>query len=428
MEGGLRVGAAEVEITPPVGTAMCGGIKPRLSEGVEDPLTIKAVVVESGGRRLAYVLADLCALTRREGDAAVALASQRTGLAPENILWAASHTHTGPYVIPFFGAEESVVNSAWLATVPARFADAVEAACGRLRPAAMSRMRGYCNNVCHNRRLRYKDGREVNTWLLNRGEEAAQCLGAAGPVDPEVGIVCFDDAAGRPIAVLWQFALHTNTNFGKRFSADSPAVVAARLRERFGPEVISLYMPGTCGDINAIVRGHRAVGDILSEVVLGCLERRTPVVGPVALGARKEEFTAPWRDVTTDQQARIAASQWPPAAGEAFRQELEIMRAAPARVDRTVLQAWRIGDTGFASLPGEVFVEYGLQIKERSPFPWTWPVELGGDYIGYMVTRQAWEAGGYESLIARSARPSVEAVEGMVARAIALLGELARGG
>lgn len=422
----LRVGAAEVDITPPVGTPMCGGIKPRPSEGVEDPLTAKAIVLESGGKRLAYVLLDLCALERTTGDAAVEMASQRTGIPPENIVWAASHTHTGPYVIPFFGEEKSIVDEKWLATIPGKFADAVEAACKRLRPAAVSRTRGYCNNVCHNRRLRYKDGREINTWLLHCGEQEVQCLGAAGPVDPEVGVLCFDGEGGKPLAVLWHFSLHTNTNFGKYFSADYPAVVAARIRERFGPDVISLYMPGTCGDINTIVRGYRAVGDILSEVILSQLMRRKPVCGPVALAAKKEDFTAEWRDVAVDQEARIHSSQWPPSAGEAFRQEVDIMRRMGRRSDRTVLQAWRIGDTGFASLPGEVFVEYGLRIKEKSPFPWTYPVELGGDYIGYMVTAQAWKAGGYESLICRSARPSVEAVEGMVDRTIGMLGDLWR--
>jgi hypothetical protein len=93
---------------------------------------------------------------------------------------------------------------------------------------------------------------------------------------------------------------------------------------------------------------------------------------------------------------------------------------------KTLLQAWRIGDTGFVSLPGELFVEWGLKIKGESPFPWTFPVEMGGDYLGYLVTEQAWKAGGYESLIARSARPSWEGAEMMVNEALDMLNELFR--
>ena len=50
-------------------------------------------------------------------------------------------------------------------------------------------------------------------------------------------------------------------------------------------------------------------------------------------------------------------------------------------------------------------------------------MELRGDYLGYLVTHQAWEAGGYESLIARSAKPSPEGVEMMVDAALDMLGE-----
>ncbi|MGD2174632.1 MAG: hypothetical protein PVJ27_04445, partial [Candidatus Brocadiaceae bacterium] len=59
-----------------------------------------------------------------------------------------------------------------------------------------------------------------------------------------------------------------------------------------------------------------------------------------------------------------------------------------------------------------------------SPFAWTYPVELGGDYLGYLVTPQAWEEGGYESLIARSARPSPEGVSLMVDEALDMLRRL----
>ena len=40
----LLVGAAEVDITPPVGTALAGSTTPRTSVGIDDPLTIKADV------------------------------------------------------------------------------------------------------------------------------------------------------------------------------------------------------------------------------------------------------------------------------------------------------------------------------------------------------------------------------------------------
>ncbi len=419
----LLVGAAEVEITPPVGTALAGSLQPRPSLGIQDPLTFKALVLESGGVKLAYVLADLIALEREVGDKAVALASRRTGIPAAHIVWAASHTHTGPYTLASLFAGKNIVNRRWLAGLPEKFAQAVGRALQARRPARMSRTRGYNSGLIHNRRLKFKDGREINTWLINRGEADVQCLGAAAPIDPEIGIVCFDDERGRPIAVLWHYSLHTNANFGPRFSADYPGVVAGRLRERFGPDVVPIFVPGAEADINPLGT-YRQVGDALADVIIERLERRRPRRGGVLLGALKQEVVVPYRDFTVDQEQRIKDSQWPPDCQEVFRQELKLMRRAGIREDRTLIQAWRMAEVGFASLPGELFLEWGLKIKAESPFPWTFPVELGADCLGYLVTEQAWKGGGYEALISRWTRPSVAGVAGMVATALDLLRRL----
>lgn len=424
----LQIGTAEVDITPPVGTLLCGGIQPRVSKGIQDPLYAKAIVLESGSKRLAYVILDLCALTRREGDRAVKLAARRTGMPEECIVWAASHTHTGPYVFPFFGAKgRSVINEKWLAGVPDKIAESVARAQAAMQPAVMSRSRAYCFNVQHNRRLRFKDGREINTWLLNKGEDT-QCISSAGPIDPEIGIISFEDLKGRMLAVMFHFTLHANTNFGQFFSGDYPAVVAARLAEKYGRGCSTFYLPGACGNINSIVPGYRNIGNIIADKIIDKLDGRNPVTGEILLGAAKREITVPYRDLDVDQEKRIVASQWNELAQNAFRKELSIMRKAKARSDKTILQAWRIGGVGFASVPGELFVEWGIKIKQESPFDWTYPVELGGDYIGYLVTEQAWKAGGYESLICRSARPSVEGVSSMVDNVLEMLGGLRAAG
>ncbi len=77
----LLVGVAEVDITPPVGTLLAGSLKPRASVGVGNPLYAKAIVLESGGTRLAYIALDLISVERGfGGDEALALASQATGI------------------------------------------------------------------------------------------------------------------------------------------------------------------------------------------------------------------------------------------------------------------------------------------------------------------------------------------------------------
>lgn len=425
----LLVGVSEVDITPPVGTFMCGSLAPRRAVGIEDPLLAKAIVLQVGDARIAYVILDLAVLKRDVGDAAVALASEQTGIPPEHIVWATSHTHTGPYTDDLFphGGEDPV-NREWLASLPAKFAECVIRADQTKVPARMTRQRGYLNNFSHNRRLRFKDGREINTWLLNGGEDEVQSVGSAGPIDPEIGILAFDDEAGNLLAVLFNYCLHTNTNFGMSFSADYPGVVASRIRERFGPNVSTLFMPGPCGDLNTAGGRYREVGDALAGVIIKKLNGREPSQEVPELGAMKREIVVPYRDLKVPQEDRIRASQWTPESQDYFRRNLEFMREQGVTEVRTILQAWRIGEIGFASLPGELFIEWGLAIKQDSPFPWTYPVELGADYVGYLVTQQAWEAGGYESLISTVAPVDVRGVEMMKDSACEMLESLYAGG
>ena len=107
----LRVGTAEVDITPPVGTLLAGSLKPRTSVGVETPLLAKAIVLESAGQRLAYVALDIVSLARdMGGDEAVRRASAATGIPEDHIVYACSHTHTGPYT---HKRRQQFINAAW---------------------------------------------------------------------------------------------------------------------------------------------------------------------------------------------------------------------------------------------------------------------------------------------------------------------------
>ncbi|MFA5645550.1 MAG: hypothetical protein WDA18_04255 [Candidatus Ratteibacteria bacterium] len=422
----LRIGVAEIEITPPLGTPLCGALIPRVSIGTSDPLYIKAIVMESGGKRLAYVVFDLIALTRQFGDEGVKRSSERTGIPQEHIVWTATHTHTGPYVTPLF-SDSSVVNEQWRSTLPEKMASCVEIADNAKVPAKVCRLRDFHWGLSQNRRIMLKNGSTVNTWNLGEVSEELQFTGMAGPIDPEIGIFSFEDYSGQLLAVMFHFTLHTNSNFGQKFSGDYPAVVAARVRERFGAQVVTLFLPGACADINKTIPSYRDIGNALSEKIIAAIERRVPQNGSLLLSAIKRDVRVPRRDAWADYEVRIASSGFNDKLQEIFRQELLYLQKEGKKDDTSIVQAWRMGDTAFVSFPRELFVEWGLKIKRESLFPWTYPVELGGDYLGYLVTERAWKEGGYESLLARSARPAPEGAALLVDHGLQMLRQLYEG-
>jgi len=62
----------------------------------------------------------------------------------------------------------------------------------------------------------------------------------------------------------------------------------------------------------------------------------------------------------------------------------------------TEVQAMALNDTAIVGVPGEVFVEYELEIREKSPYKYTFVSELANDSIGYVPIPKAYEEGGYE--------------------------------
>ena len=87
------------------------------------------------------------------------------------------------------------------------------------------------------------------------------------------------------------------------------------------------------------------------------------------------------------------------------------------------VQAFRLArDVAVVLLPGEVFVELGLEIKRRSPFANTLVIELSNDNPAYIPTEKAFGEGSYEIVNSRIAPGGGER---MVAEALRLLDGLA---
>jgi hypothetical protein len=81
--------------------------------------------------------------------------------------------------------------------------------------------------------------------------------------------------------------------------------------------------------------------------------------------------------------------------------DVEARQGKPTGVEVQVIALGR--DLARASLPGEIFVELGLAIKQDSPFTHTIIAELANGSIGYIPTRRAYTQGNYEVICARCA-------------------------
>lgn len=225
----LRAGVAKVEITD-------------LEAGpVNDPLFAKALVLQSGDSVLALITIDAVAIGEigRIGDDFLPQVRQRLKaeleIPPSSVVINASHCHG---VVRADVADLTVL--------------AVREAWRRREPVKAGAGVGRENRISENRRLRMKDGSEVDmrrAYSLPADADVA----SVGPIDPEIGLLRVDRLDGKPLAVLYNFACHPIMNpphMGN--SADFPGFASRLIEESLGEGAVAMFVQGCCGDINPV--------------------------------------------------------------------------------------------------------------------------------------------------------------------------------
>jgi neutral ceramidase len=422
----FRAGASAVDITPKVGTPMAGYYSERLAEGTHDPLYAKALVFEQDGEKAAVVVCDLLTQHRRLIHEARKENYQTTGIKGERVMISATHTHTGPVLrdgsprSASLGGESDLVTS-YTRSLPRKIAESVRLAEERLvacRPFGAS---GHEEGMSHNRRYFMKDG----TVGWNPGKLNTNIVKPAGPIDPNVGLLYFEAAAKKPVAAFLNFAMHPDTVGGKEFSADYPFTLAQLLADFKGPEMITIFANGTCGNINHVdvrwadpQKGHTEaarLGTILAGAVMRTFPRLEPVK-PGAPGVRSEIVNLPLAEVTPEsiENARTVVKRVEAAKQPSFLERVNAFKTldVAAREGKPLeleVQVIALGtDVAWVGLPGEIFVELGLAIKKASPFRYTFIAELANGSVGYIPNREAYSQGNYEVVSARCAAGSGE--------------------
>ncbi len=441
----LRVGAAAVKITPPLGIGMAGYYHARGAQGTHDDLFAKAIVLECGGRRAALVGLDLISTTRPLVEAARQEIEKAAKIPGDHVMLSATHAHTGP-VLAHRGKREAAqggqadVAQRYSAELPSKIAECVRLAASRLEPARVLAGTGREERLSYNRRFHMKDG--AVGW--NPGKLNPNIVRPAGPIDPEVGVLLFEAVQGkarpRAVATYVNFAMHPDTVGGQFFSADYPGVLARLLGEYKGPEMVTLFANGACGNLNHIdvawadpQKGPEEaarIGTVLAAAVLQTYKQVQPAgLGP--LRAKSEIVKLPLAKVTPEdlEKARAVVARLGKKENVPFLAQVQAYKALDVagregKPHEIEVQVIALGDdVAWVGLPGEVFVELGMAIKKASPFRHTMIAELANNSMGYIPNRSAYPEGNYEVVSARCAEGSGEM---MVDAAVRMLREVKR--
>jgi hypothetical protein len=377
--------------------------------GTLDPLWVKALVLRAGDVTVAIITMDL---GRVPMPAALDRIRKRVAKADvQHVAFVATHTHGGPVM------EDETAPHAKM--IEARVGACIEEAASKLESVRIG-IGAATFDISHNRRVITEDGRCLMMW---RNAERVP----TSPVDHEATLIKIDTANGEPFAVLVHYACHPVVlgQDNREFSADYAGELARIVAEKSGAEC--LFLQGGAGDINPYldktprdqggVEAMREVGKTCADAVLAALPKIETVAADTASLAYHEEMVevgTRWDFQNPEQQEVFRA-----VYGGMFEKYLGGL-TPDLKVPLSVLAI--NDDVAFAFMPGEMFVQFQLDLKSNSPFRRTLLVGYTNDFHIYFPTIKGAAAGGYGGTAATYV--GVGAGEKLVMRAMIAAGEL----
>ncbi len=404
MKNRLVAGVGRRVITPPMGSPMAGfAARQGGCTDVHDDLYAKALLLANGRSTVVLLCLDILWIDQLLTEAIRNAITDETGIPGDNIMICTSHNHAGPDL-------DDPKCSDWVPIFKEQVVGAVVDAWQSKTEASIGVGSTNVHGIGINRR-----GKNI--------------------VDSSVGVIKVKRGDSYPDAVVVNYTCHAVVLGPDNLliSADYPGYAQRGIETALQKkETVALFTNGAAGDINT---GHSAdacgigaftagrtyeraeeLGTRLADAVLTALpDIRTR--DDIELGAVRVDWTADYRtDVGSEEEimARITQleeflakkhgeqdEEWTQASIELMykREILENVKKANATESHrriTEIQAIRIGDGVFVALPGEVFVQLGLAIKEASPFPFTFIAGYANDNLGYIPTAEAFAEGGYE--------------------------------
>ena len=404
----MQAGSSVRTINCELGDDFAGQLHRRFCEGIRDDLEANVLYLADDHLALLLVSLDLAGLFEPDYVSEVrAVVGAAAGVPERHVILTSTHTHDGPDTLGLL--HDSPKNDAYLARLQEWLAEAAGEAASRARPARFGWAQGEAQ-VGYNRRLCWADGSHTMYGDAMRPDFA----GLEGPDDP-THTVCFAvDEDDQYIGVMHANCCHaTCIGSATLASADFPGEARRLLRETLGEHLPVLYLQGASGDIapwnelGAVRRWDgerrlREVGALLAGETLRLLHEATPVADPV--------FSHNWEDLTLSVRlptdSALAHARQVVAEGEegAGRSQYILAHSGVLRLqeefeaipsESLAIHAVRIGGYAMLTDPCELYCQFGLETRRRSPAEVTAIVQLADGFSGYCPTIPGLMGGGY---------------------------------
>lgn len=429
----LRFGAATMSILPDQPVALTGQRRVRISRKPETPLQVSALALESrdGDKILDQAVIVSCDLVAiREGvtdKVRVKLKNRVPDLDVNKVFLSATHTHTAPVMVEgrYALPKEGVMQVAeYVDFMTSQIADAIVKSWQGRKSGRFGFGQGQAV-IAQNRRAVYADGSSVMYGRTNTDK----FRGLEGSEDHNLEVLFFWNEKDELIATAINVACPAQEVEGRSaVNADLWHPVRETLKGRYGKDLHVLGLTGAGGDVvprpmygkaadarMRKLRGLTRLEEMSRRIVNGWNEAHEVAIKDKrkdgVLRHHVETIQLPYRKVTekefkTAQESAtkykpIPAQRWNYLWHQSVVTRYLLQQSEGIGTKDMELHVIRLGDVAFASNEFELFTDYGMQMKARSPAIQTFVIQLTGS-AGYLPTVRAVGGGGYSAVIQSS--------------------------
>jgi len=396
----IKVGMAKADITPEVGCTLYGYADMRDAERVLDPLEVKALAISQNSQTVIIMSAEICAINTDMCEEIFTNISAATGVPKHNMLFACTHTHSGPITRTSAGWGETDMDYMNGTLIPRSIQAAKEAIASMVSATV-----GIGAAECYagiNRREITPEGEVV----LGQNPD--------GPYDPTMTVVTFKTLNGDNIGSLVHFATHpTVSGRNTSITRDWPGIMVDRIASVTGAPC--MYINGAEGNIGPRLSNGRTAAnesyldeigtmaaDAAEKAYRSVTEFTVPDLGveaqeieyiyaPLPSLAKVEETLEALGDPAKLQYTDITLH----AQMTKIKEVLASGDEAP-RGRKTMQTVISLGNLAMVPFPFEAFSDIAIALKQKSPFENTILLGLAMGSFGYLPTKEQLAYGGYE--------------------------------
>ena len=411
----LYAGAAIVDVTPKKPMFLHGYPHvERISEGTHDPLYASAMILADGKNQMGFCAVDVMFISKEITTSVREEVQKATGIKGENLMISASHSHSGPVIFSdiFYDPVVPKADPEYITYLVNKIVQVYIEAFQNKRESKIA--------------ITTADGSGVGG---NRHS-------ITDAIDPEIPVVIIKDAAtDKIVALATIYCMHPTVlhEDSKLYSADFPGYTRQYIKDNLGDDVILIYHTGPSGNqsprhfinSNTFEEAERLgskLGKRITDSVLQLNESNFQ--DWFAVSSQQSHLNLPQRQFMTEEEAakkvvfvknkldkmrldnedakaiRTVECDWFGALENSQLAKMSVSGELE-KIYKSVLPAEvnliGLDDTRFVFLPGELFVEYSLWVKELDNEKIFISTMSNGVLAGYLVTEEAEKEGGYEA-------------------------------